>query len=282
MLYKLPIANNNVLKVGLATTPDTRHQGLSGLARLGKGKGLLITFDEVRKNWDIVNRDMNFPIDVVGLKINDEKTAARVTGLFSLNKFSGDKLSALKAQEELETLEDDYKANPYETVYVSGNAVLEINKGFAEKAGLEVGDTIGLPENLSDAIPKYSGEEEPSEPMATRAGKDGATNPMRNSLHKKFQFGGAMDLETDVMYRGTTVKEKEVKIDRTKMQILDASGVIQMNIEGGNRIFSRQHTKMLMDLIAKAEDENDLENLGRILVTILDLHDNQPEDYVEE
>jgi hypothetical protein len=54
-----------------------------------------------------------------------------------------------------------------------------------------------------------------------------------------------------------------------------------MNIAGGNRIFSRQHTKLLMELIDKAENDNDLENLGRILVTILDLHDNQPEDYVD-
>lgn len=282
MLYKLPINNDTVLKVGIATTPDDRHQGLSGLSRLGKGKGLLITFDEIRKNWDIVNRDMNFPIDVVGLRVNDKKTSARVTGIFDLNRFAGDKVAALKAQEELETLEDNYKINPYETVYIAGNAVLEINRGVAKKAGLEVGDVIGLTEEITDAIPNYSGEEEPSAPMASRAGKDGATNPMKNSLHKKFQFGGAMDLETDLEYNGVIVKEKDVKLDKSKMQILDDMGVIQMNIAGGNRIFSRQHTKLLLELIEKAENDNDLENLGRILVTILDLHDNQPEDYVDE
>jgi uncharacterized membrane protein (UPF0127 family) len=278
MLYKLPINNDVVLKVGMAATPEDRHQGLSGLSRLGKGKGLFIVFDEIRKNWDIVNRDMNFPIDVVGLRINDKKTSARVTGIFSLNKFSGDKINSILADEEIETLEDNNVASPYETVYVSGNAVLEINKGTAKKAGLEVGDIIGLTDEMTDAMPKFSGEEEPSPPMATRAGKKGSTNPMR----KKFQFGGAMDLETDIDYNGVVVKEKDVKLDRSKMQVLDDMGVIQMNIAGGNRIFSRQHTKLLLELIDKAESEADLENLGRILVTILDLHDNQPEDYVEE
>lgn len=281
MLYKLPISNDSVLKIGIATTPEDRHQGLSGLSRLGKGKGLLITFDEVRKNWDIVNRDMNFPIDVIGLRINNKKTSARVTGIFSLTKFVGDKITALKSGEELETLADDFKKAPYDTVYVSGNAVLEVNKGVAKSAGLEVGDVIGLTEDISKAIPKYSGEEEPSTPMASRAGKDGATNPMKNSLHKTFQFGGAMDLETDIEYNGVSVKEKDVKLDKSKLQVLDGSGVIQMNIAGGNRIFSRQHTKLLLELIDKAENDNDLENLGRILVTILDLHDNQPEDYVD-
>ena len=281
MLYKLPITNNSVLKVGLATTPEDRYDGLSGLSRLGKGKGLMITFDEVRKNWDIVNRDMNFPIDVIGLEINHKKTSAKVTGLYSLNKFTGDRIKSMKAVEELETLEDDAKKSPYETVYVSGNAVLEVNKGIADKLNLEIGDVIGLPDELSKAIPKYSGEEEPSAPMKTRAGKDGATNPMKNSLHKKFQFGGSMDLETDIEYNGVKVRERDVKLDKSKMQILDSDGTIQMNIAGGNRIFSRQHTKLLMDLIDKAENESDLENIGRILVTVLDLHDNQPEDYVE-
>jgi uncharacterized membrane protein (UPF0127 family) len=282
MLYKLPFSNDSVLKIGIATTPEDRHQGLSGLSRLGKGKGLLITFDEIRKNWDIVNRDMNFPIDVIGLRINDKKTSARVTGIFSLTKFTGDRVSALKAGEELETLADDSKEAPYDTVYVSGNAVLEINKGVAKDTGLEVGDVIGLTEEITKTIPKYSGEEEPSPQMASRAGKDGEANPMNNSLHKKFQFGGAMDLETDIEYNGVSIKEKDVKLDKSKMQILDDMGVIQMNIAGGNRIFSRQHTKLLMELIDKAENDNDLENLGRILVTILDLHDNQPEDYVDE
>lgn len=281
MLYKLPISNESVLKIGLASTPEDRYQGLSGLTRLGKGKGLMIAFDEIRKNWDIVNRDMNFPIDVIGLKINDKKTSARVTGIFSLQKFSGDRIKSMKAEEELETLQDDDKKSPYETVYISGNAVLEVHSGEAKKSGLEVGDVIGFPEELSKAIPKFSGEEEPSKPMASRAGKDGETNPMKNSLHKRFQFGGAMDLETDLEYNGVSIKEKDVKLDKSKMQVLNSDGVIQMNIAGGNRIFSRQHTKLLMELIDKAENDNDLENLGRILVTILDLHDNQPEDYVD-
>ena len=90
-----------------------------------------------------------------------------------------------------------------------------------------------------------------------------------------------MDLETDIEYNGVKVRERDVKLDKSKMQILDSDGTIQMNIAGGNRIFSRQHTKLLMDLIDKAENESDLENIGRILVTVLDLHDNQPEDYVE-
>jgi uncharacterized membrane protein (UPF0127 family) len=282
MLYKLPLTNEETLKVGLATTPEERYQGLSSLARLGKGKGLLITFDEIRKNWDIVNRDMNFPIEVIGLKINDNKTSAIVTGIFDLKRFNGDRIEALKASEELETLAEDAKKSPYDTVYVTGNAVLEVNPGVTKSAGLEKGDIIGFPPDITDAIPKYSGEEEPSAPMRTRAGKDGALNPMKNSLHKKFQFGGVMDLETDIEYKGVKVKEKDVKADKSKMLVLNSDGTVQMNIAGGNRIFSRQHTKMLMDLIDKAENEDDLENLGRIIVTILDLHNNQPEDYVEE
>lgn len=277
MLYKLPINNDVVLKVGMATSPEDRYQGLSGLSRLGKGKGLFIAFDEIRKNWDIVNRDMNFPIDVIGLLINDKKTSAKVTGVYSLNKFSGDKITSMKAQDEQETLEDDFKESPYETVYTSGNAVLEINLGDAKKAGLEKGDVIGLVEEMTNAIPKFSGEEEPSKPFADRAGKKGATNPMK----KTFQFGGSMDLETDIEYNGVVITEQDVKLDKTKMQILDSNGAIQMNIDGGNRIFSRQHTMMLKDLVDKAENESDMENIGRILITILDLHDNQPEEYVD-
>lgn len=47
-----------------------------------------------------------------------------------------------------------------------------------------------------------------------------------------------------------------------KMVLLDHNGSPQMTMEGGERIFSRESTKKIIDLATKANDEDSLYNLG--------------------
>lgn len=58
-----------VLDVNLANTPALQEQGLSGVASLNKGTGMLFVFGEMgsRPFW---MKDMNFPIDIIWIDEN--------------------------------------------------------------------------------------------------------------------------------------------------------------------------------------------------------------------
>ena len=68
-----------------------------------------------------------------------------------------------------------------------------------------------------------------------------------------------------------------------RMVLLDADGNIQMPIEGGERIFSRPHTRILVRLAKKAyksRQEKDYKALGKKLFSILNIQNNQKPEYV--
>lgn len=124
--------------------------------------------------------------------------------------------------------------------------VLEINKGLCEKIGLKVGDKL-----------------KPESDLDIHCGGV-----------RKFKHGGKFEKIGDKIYE---VKEDDVKIDPTKLQILNKDGEVVANIDPGSRIFSREHT---LELIEKFRN-GDIEDLGKALATIIDIQDNQAQDYVE-
>lgn len=76
--------------------------------------------------------------------------------------------------------------------------------------------------------------------------------------------------------------EKEVNKD--KMQVLDSSGETQMELEGGERIFSRSNTKTLIKFAKKAystKKESDYKALGKRIFKFLQTQDSNPAEYVE-
>jgi uncharacterized membrane protein (UPF0127 family) len=98
-------------------------------------------------------------------------------------------------------------------------------------------------------------------------------------IHKtgviQFKKGGVFQKVGDVVYE---VKEDDIKLDKTKLQVLNEKGEVTANIEGGARIFSREHTK---EIIHKVKNKTDQE-IGKLVVKILDTHNNQKQDYVEK
>lgn len=101
-------------RVDLATTKDEQHRGLSGRAELAVDGGMLFVFGSDSK-WEIVMRDMRFPIDIVWL--DKEKRVVHVEH---------------NAQPD---------AEPYE-VYrpkVPARYVLEVPAGAAKRSGIVTG-----------------------------------------------------------------------------------------------------------------------------------------------
>jgi uncharacterized membrane protein (UPF0127 family) len=78
--------------------------------------------------------------------------------------------------------------------------------------------------------------------------------------------------------------DEEAEVDEVKMVILDANGEAQMELKGGERIFSRPNTKTLVKLAKRAyksKSDKDYKMLGRKVFKFLETQNNKEEDYVE-
>lgn len=83
--------------------------------------------------------------------------------------------------------------------------------------------------------------------------------------------------------------ELEFVTDNDKMLVLDSDGNTQMELEGGERIFSRRSTKVLIKKAKKAKSvENDKEkyknackSLGKYLFKELTAQENRDPEYVD-
>ena len=85
----------------------------------------------------------------------------------------------------------------------------------------------------------------------------------------------------DIDFEDDDDKEEMVK---NKMMVLDENGEVQMQLDGGERIFSRHDTKILIKLAKKAYDSKDPEDykkLGKKLFKFLEIQMSNDTQYVE-
>ncbi len=78
--------------------------------------------------------------------------------------------------------------------------------------------------------------------------------------------------------------EPEEEINKSKMHVLDADGNPQMELEGGERIFSRAHTKTLIKFAKKAaatQNDNDYKALGKRVFKFLQVQSETEAEYVK-
>lgn len=78
-------------------------------------------------------------------------------------------------------------------------------------------------------------------------------------------------------------KNKQIK-KTDKMLVLDSGGEVQMELDGGERIFSRKHTKTLIQFAKKAattDNDNDYKALGKRMFKFLQVQSETEPEYVE-
>lgn len=74
------------------------------------------------------------------------------------------------------------------------------------------------------------------------------------------------------------------KVKSDKMIVLNENGTSQIELEGGERIFSRPNTKTLIRFAKKAiysKKDNDFKALGKRVFKFLETQDNNEAEYVE-
>lgn len=73
------------------------------------------------------------------------------------------------------------------------------------------------------------------------------------------------------------------KMNKEKMLVLDSNGNSQMELDGGERIFSRSNTKTLIKFAKKAfssKNDNDFKTLGKRVFKFLETQDTNKPEYV--
>jgi uncharacterized membrane protein (UPF0127 family) len=258
-LYTLNIKETE-FRVAVIKDDKQMKEGLSNKPKLAKGKGLLFNFiseQEVTMNM----KDMNYPLDMVF--INNLGEVAAVRTLLPGN---------------------------FQTTVKDIRYVLEINSG--EGAGFvgeivtfskELSDILDAKEEEKDVIEKEEPKEskhldmsEESEEQTNHHQQTGGLNIVvkitssPEQMKKIFKAGGRFNMD-----------EVHVKADNKAMQVLDDTGKILMNIVGGERIFSIEHTEEIIAM-AKRIDRGDAkeEDLGKLMKKIINIQDTQEPQYV--
>lgn len=124
------------VSVAIADTASERFTGLSDTARLNESEGMLFVYERPQRDLTYVMRDMDFPLDILFVAANGTITAIHHAP--TEPNQSGDELTHYTG---------------------SGQYVLEVNRGYANRTGLSVGDTVAVPAAIAtaDATPTLDG-----------------------------------------------------------------------------------------------------------------------------
>jgi Uncharacterized conserved protein len=109
------------VEVRVADTQRTRYVGLSATDSLAQDEGMLFVHDE-EGEYAYVMRRMAFPLDILFVAENGTITAIHHASTES--RLPWERLTRYPGR---------------------GTYVLEVNRGFANRTGVEVGDTIAVP-----------------------------------------------------------------------------------------------------------------------------------------
>jgi uncharacterized membrane protein (UPF0127 family) len=253
-LYSLKIKDTE-FKVAVISEPARMKEGLAGKPALGKNKGLLFDFgkeQEVTMNM----KKMNYPLDMIFINMSREVVAVR-------------------------TLEP----GNFQTTVKNVRFVLEVNKD--EAAGF-VGELISCSPELAAAVgmkPCSEQDEKELEEESDKPYEDIAisTENKPTNLNIIVRVSTVPDNAKQLFKKGGTFKlyEDQVKADANAMQVLDDTGKVLMNIVGGERIFSIEHTEQLVSLSKKVDrGEADEEELGILMKAIIHKQNTQEPEYV--
>lgn len=79
-------------------------------------------------------------------------------------------------------------------------------------------------------------------------------------------------------------EDQKDQVTNQKMLVLDENGDVQMELDGGERIFSRKNTKILIKFALKAyktKQDKDYKTVGKKLFKFLDIQESNNPEYVE-
>ncbi len=139
------LLGDDILNVLVSDTESHRFKGLSDREDLSDYDGMLFLFNNTSQHA-MVMRKMNFPIDIVWIKIIVKDGDDCELSKFSLRKFASGiymgctgEIIDIAPNVQTEPDKQEMQLNPYFS-RESSNVVLELPAGFALENGLRIGD----------------------------------------------------------------------------------------------------------------------------------------------
>lgn len=112
--------------------------------------------------------------------------------------------------------------------------------------------------------------------ISTPEGENGRTKyVLEVNANSEIKIGDEIDIEDE---------DDITDDDINKMYILGSDGKPQMDLTGGERIFSRKNSRTLIKLAKRAnksKKDSDYKKLGKIIFKYMYQQDNRPHEYVE-
>jgi len=239
-------------RLAVAYKNDDRIKGLSDTESLGKEDGILFVFKE--ENTVTFNTyKMNYPIDMIFLDedfivvdyvVVHPKRDIATSGVKYVIEFNAGTLPSMRGSEII-------FSNAQLTEYVKDLSGIDDIKDYDEV------------DDIDDFNGKKKEEDSAYNIIVTRIAEG----------KEAFKRGGKVIKPVEDL----------IKSNPESMQVLDDSGTVLMNIEGGERIFSRIHTKKLLDMVRKVKaGQATHEELGSLMSQIVKVQDGQEAQYVYE
>ena len=282
--------------------PSDPKEGLSKRSSLCEKCGML--FDFKGKKPVITMKDTSFPLDIIfldkDLNIVDTQIGEALdknpiqsnnsTAVYVLevnygftNKmkiYQGDSLKIESPLKEVEKKKEEIKEP--KTLLVKEEA----KKGTKLKVlKLDMGDGVYSRTHLNPVATGYDPSDRKyaytTKTSFTYTGKD----PKREAQNKKLQKAEEGAKLSEKFKRGKQIIDNILKVSTSEnktMYLLDEDGKPQMPMKGGERIFSRVHTRELLDLVKNSKDVKGLIALGKKMVEIIKKQDTQKPEYVTD
>lgn len=176
-----------------------------------------------------------------------------------------DKIQGLQDVESLNDNEGclfDYSSNPEESlVFTMENTSIPLDIIFIDDDG--------------EIISIKKGEPFAKEPIIEKNG------PISFVLEVKQNSGISEDDELEL----EDENENEDQSSSEEMHVIAPDGTIMISLEGGERIFSRKNTRVLIKKAKKAfktNEDADYKSLGRYMFKCIHTQDTQKQEYVEK
>lgn len=202
----------------------------------------------------MINIEINDKVYKVNIATTDEEREQGLQGV-----------SALEENEGMLFIYDE----PQEVSFWMYNTPLYLDIIFIDEYGEVISVAVGQP---NDQTPITEKEVKYVLELNTNSG---------------VSTGDEVDLseldEEDEEETEETPKEEDGTVAH-KMTVLNEDGSVQMELEGGERIFSRKHTKSLIHLAKKAnksKKDNDYRMLGKKVFKYIDTQNTQTQEYVQ-
>ena len=282
--------------------PSDPKEGLSNRKELCEKCGMLFSF----KNRPIITmKETEFPLDIIFLDedynvvdvqigqplqkdviTTNDLTAKHVlevnygfTNKFKV--FDGDSLKLNKEELNLET-----KSKPSKEPNV---LIKELKKG--SYLGKHIKATMGdgqyertkiqfIPTGYDPADRKFANTTKTSFSTKDYTGKDSKRDAQNKKLQKAKE-----GVKLEIFEKGKKIVNNilsRASKQGATMFLLDEEGNPQMPMKGGERIFSRRHTRQLLDLVKLEPSVENLITLGKKMAEIIKTQDTQKPEYVKD